>query len=151
MNLDYSKVKELLLVFAKLDDEYRDRVLSEAYKLSLMQGTKDRLKKDNVQFKNEKDFQDEVVKKTNETAEHIIDIMKKMDKLDDTQKASIFMLAQQLAGKSDYIQEPEISITIGSKNISMKEYLEKHLMMADYDEARKNVKKFMDENMQDSK
>lgn len=65
--------------------------------------------------------------------------MKEIDKMNDTDKATVFMVMNQLAGKSNLVQESDIIITVNQKDISMKEYLENHLVNIDYEKAKDAV------------
>ena len=40
MNINPEKIKELVLAYSELDEEYQNRLLKEAYKLQLMQTQK---------------------------------------------------------------------------------------------------------------
>ena len=69
-------------------------------------------------------------------------IIRTFKKINDTERAALIMMANQLAGKSA-MQETDISIRINQKDISMQEYVEKYLMNADYNEAKNMVKDFL--------
>lgn len=70
----------------------------------------------------------------------MLDVLKKID---DTDKAAIFMLLNQLSGKGNRVKESDVAITVNQKDISMKDYLEKYLFDADYDKAKEKVIQFM--------
>lgn len=145
MNIDPDKVKKLVLIFSKLDDEYQNKLLAEAIKLELMQGQKTLIKKENKTFKNEKELEEEIVERTNKRTDEAINLFEKIEKVGETELATLFMMVNQLAGKANSVEESDISITVNKKNVSMKEYLEKNLVNADYEKAKMQVDKFMKE------
>ena len=67
MNIDPNKVKELVLVFSKLDEEYQKTLLGHAHRLELMQSEKDRIQKENITYQTEKQLHLEVERRTHET------------------------------------------------------------------------------------
>ena len=145
MNIDPDKVKKLVLIFSKLDDEYQNKLLAEAIKLELMQGQKTLIKKENKTFKNEKELEEEIIERTSKRTDEAINLFEKIEKVGETELATLFMMVNQLAGKANSVEESDISITVNKKNVSMKEYLEKNLVNADYEKAKMQVDKFMKE------
>lgn len=51
MNINPDKVKELVLLFSKLDDDYQKELMEKAYELSLKQSQKNLIKKENKKLK----------------------------------------------------------------------------------------------------
>lgn len=145
MNVEPKRVKELVLIFSELDEDYQKQLMLEAYKLQLMQSQKNQIQKAGTTFKNDKDFREEIEKKTSERAKEAVDLINVMNKMNDTDKAAMFMMINQLAYKSNTVKESDITITVHQKDISMKEYLEKHLVNADYDEAKQKVSEYFEE------
>lgn len=145
MNIDPDKVKKLVLIFSELDEEYQNKLLVEAFRLELMQSQKKHIKAENKTFKTEKELETEIIKRSNKTATEAVQIMEKLDKVGDTEKAIFIIMVNQLAGKANSVEESDISITINKKEITMKEYLEKNLVNADYEKAKMQVDKFMKE------
>lgn len=143
MNIDPNKVKELVLVFSELDEEYQKKLLGEAYKLQLMQSQKKQIQKEATKYKTEDELQKEIEKRSNKRAKEALDLMEILDKASDTDKAAMFMVLNHLTGKAKTVQESDISITVNQKNISMKEYLEKHLTNVDYDKAENMLEGFL--------
>lgn len=78
-----------------------------------------------------------------ETAKDAMQMLDVLKKIDDTDKAAIFMLLNQLSGKGNRVKESDVAITVNQKDISMKDYLEKYLFDADYDKAKEKVIQFM--------
>lgn len=142
MNINPDKVKELVLAFSELDEEYQEKVLEETYKLRLMQGQKNQVRKEIEKYKTADEFQEETEKRFKKRAKEILDFMKIWDNASDTNKAAIFMAANHLTGRAQEIQKLNISISVNQRDISMKEYLEKYLIDVDYDKAENYVRKF---------
>lgn len=136
MNINPDKVKKLVLAFAELDEEYQDELLKKAYELELLQAEKNNIKKEGATFKNKEELQKEVVKRTNEATKEALDLIEILKTASDTEKASVFMLMNQLAHKSNTVKEADVSIIINQKEIPMKEYLEKYMFSADYNKAK---------------
>ena len=66
MNINPDKVKELVLLFSELDDDYQKELMGKAYELSLKQSQKNLIKKENKKFKSEKEYKEEIEKRSNE-------------------------------------------------------------------------------------
>lgn len=145
MNIDSNRIKELVLIFAELNEDYQERLMREAYKLQLMQSQLNNIQKEKVVFKNEQDLESEVKRRANERAGKILDMMELVDKLDDTKRASLMMFLNRMKGKENVMKESDITITVNERNISMKEYLEMYLAGTDYDEAKSQVDQYLKE------
>lgn len=146
MNINPDKIKELMLIYSELDEEYQERLFQEAYKLQLMQSQKKQMQKEDTIYKTEAEFQKELESRTGEQAAKILEVLDIFDKANDTDKAALFMMANYLARGKNYVREPDISIEVNQKEISIQEYLEKYLMNADYDKARDIVIKTLNED-----
>lgn len=119
--------------------------MKKAYVLQLKQSQLKQIQKENVHLKTDLDLQEEIDRRSCERAKEIKEMLDVLKKIDDTDKAALFMMINQLAGEENKVEESDISITINQKDISMKEYLEKHLLNADYDKAKEKVTGFLDE------
>lgn len=119
--------------------------MKKAYVLQLKQSQLKQIQKENVHLKTDLDLQEEINRRSRERAKEIKEMLDVLKKIDDTDKAALFMMINQLAGEENKVEESDISITINQKDISMKEYLEKHLLNADYDKAKEKVTGFLDE------
>lgn len=53
MNIDPNKVKELVLIFSELDEEYQQKLLREAFKLQLMQIQKNQIQAEGKTYRTE--------------------------------------------------------------------------------------------------
>lgn len=145
MNIDSNRIKELVLIYAELNEDYQKRLMCEAYKLQLMQSQLNNIQKENTTFKNEQDLENEVKRRTNEVAKEILDLAKFLKQSSDTDKAAVILMMNRLAGRENIKQQTDITITINERNISMKEYLEMYLVGADYDEAKSLVDQYLEE------
>ncbi len=146
MNINPEKVKELVLIYSELDENYQKELMKQAYALQLKQTQLNEIKKEKLQFKTEFELQEEVDKRAAKRAEGIMDILEVLKKADDTDKAALFMVVNQLAGKGNIVKESDITITVNRNAMSMKDYLEKYLFDVDYDKAKEKAIKFMSES-----
>lgn len=55
MNINPDKVKELVLLFSKLDDDYQKELMTKAYELCLKQFQKNLIKQEGKKFKSEEE------------------------------------------------------------------------------------------------
>lgn len=145
MNIDPNKVKELILIYSELDEEYQKKLLGEAYKMQIMLSQKKQIQKEATKYKTEDELQKEIVKRSNKSAKGVLDLVKMLDEVSDTDKAAVFMMINRMARNSDTVQESDISITINQKEISVQEYLEKHFFNVDYDKVKSMVNGFMND------
>lgn len=111
-----------------------------------MRSQKKQMQKEDTIYKTEAEFQKELESRTGERAAKILEVSDIFDKANDTDKAALFMMVNYLARRKNSVCEPDISIEINQKEISMQEYLEKYLMSADYDKARDIVIKTLNED-----
>lgn len=142
MNINPEKIKELVLLFAELDEEYQKELMAKAYTLSLMQSQKNQMQQEKSIYKTDKEREDEIKRRSNQRAKEAMEIVENIEKMNDTDKAAMFMLLNRLAGKGNMVQKPDISITINQRDISMEEYLKNYLLNADYDKAKDKVQDF---------
>lgn len=145
MNINPKKIEELILVYSKLNEEYQKELMQQAYILRLKQSQLNQIQKEQKTFKSDKDLQEEIQKCANITAERASSIMDMVDKMGETDIASLMIIANQLSGKGNIIEESDVSITINQKEVSMKEYIEKYLADADYGKAKEKASSIMDE------
>lgn len=145
MNIDPKRVKELILIYSELNEEYQKELMRQAYTLQLKQSQLKHIQKENMHFKTDRDLQEEIDRRSCERAKEIKEMLDVLKKIDDTDKAALFMMINQLAGEGNKVEESDVSITISQKDISMKEYIEKYLMDADYKKAKQKASSIMDE------
>ena len=119
--------------------------MKKAYVLQLKQSQLKNIQKEHVHLKTDLDLQEEIDRRSCERAKEIKEMLDVLKKIDDTDKAALFMMINQLAGEENKVEESDVSITISQKDISMKEYIEKYLMDADYRKAKQKASSIMDE------
>lgn len=145
MNIDPKKVKKLILIYSELNEDYQKELMQQAYILRLKQSQLNQIQKEQKTFKSDKELQKEIQKRANKTAERALNVMDMVEKMGETDIAALMIIVNQLSGKGNIVEESDVSITISQKDISMKEYIEKYLMDADYRKAKQKASSIMDE------
>ena len=143
MNINPEKVKKLVQIYSELNEEYQKELMKQAYTLQIKQTQLNQIKKEGIKFKTDNELHAEIDKRSVETAKDAMQMLEVLKKIDDTDKAAIFMLLNQLSGKGNRVKESDVAITVNQKDISMKDYLEKYLFDADYDKAKEKVIQFI--------
>lgn len=144
MNINPDKVKELVLLFSKLDDDYQKELMGKAYELSLKQSQKNLIKKENKKFKNEEEYKEEIEKRSNERVKETIDLLQIFNKIDDEGKAQLAIVLDKLSN-GDLTRKTDIEIKINSKKVSLKDYIEEVLPQADFKSANKKATEYLKE------
>ena len=68
MNIDPKKVKELILIYSELNEEYQKELMKQAYILQMKQSQLNQIQKEDKRFKTDRALQEEIDKRTNECA-----------------------------------------------------------------------------------
>jgi hypothetical protein len=123
MNVDPDKIKELVLIFSKLDDDYQMELMKQAYVLSLKQRQKNLIQKENKKFKNNNDFEKEIEHRSNQRAKEALGMVEIFEKVGDKEKAELIVLLDKLSGGS-FTNKTSIEIKINEQKVSMRDYLE---------------------------
>lgn len=144
MNINPDKVKELVLLFSKLDDDYQKELMGKAYELSLKQSQKNLIKKENKKFKNEEEYKEEIEKRSNGRVKETIDLLQIFNKIDDEGKAQLAIVLDKLSN-GDLTRKTDIEIKINSKKVSLKDYIEEVLPQADFKSANKKATEYLKE------
>lgn len=144
MNINPDKVKELVLLFSKLDDDYQKELMEKAYELSLKQSQKNLIKKENKKFKNKEEYKEEIEKRSNERVKETIDLLQIFNKIDDEGKAQLTIVLDKLSN-GDLTRKTDIEIKINSKKVSLKDYIEEVLPQADFKSANKKATEYLKE------
>lgn len=144
MNIDPDKVKELVLLFSELDNDYQKELIAKAHELSFKQCQKNLLKKEGKYFKSEEEFKNEVKKRSNEVAKESLELVKKFVKIDDDGKAQLVILLDKLS-HGDLTRKTDIEIKINSKKVPLKDYIEEVLPKADFISANEKVTEYLKE------
>ena len=140
MNIYPDKVKELVLLFSELDDDYQKELMSKAYELSLKQNQKNLIKKEGKHFKNDEECKNEIEKRAKES----LDLLQIFDKVGDGEKAQLAIVLSKLS-HGDLTQKTDIEIKINSKKISLKEYIEEVLPKANFESANERATEYLKE------
>ena len=111
MNINPDKVKELVLLFSKLDDDYQKELMGKAYELFLKQSQKNLIKKENKKFKNEEEYKEEIEKRSNERVKETIDLLQIFNKIDDEGKAQLAIVLDKLSN-GDLTRKTDIEIKV---------------------------------------
>ena len=138
MNINSKYIKELIDVAVTLDDEFQKISLAKMYELQLEQKAKWKIEKKNLaegKKMPEIIIKDEIKTEANKLAKEILDMADMLDRMNSNQKAAMAMMMEKLSPGA-FTREEEISIVINSKTISLKDYLEKMLPDANYNDAR---------------
>lgn len=138
MNVKPDKIKELVLIFSRLDDDYQKELMKQAYVLSLKQSQKNLIKKENKKFKNNNDFEKEIEDRSNQRAKEALDMVEIFEKVGDKEKAELIVLLDKLSGGS-FTKKTSIEIKINEQKVSMKDYLEEILPGVDFYTTNKTV------------
>ena len=138
MNINPDKVKELVLFFSELDDDYQKELMSKAYELSLKQSQKNLIKKENKKIKSEEEYKKEIEKRSREINKEILDLLQIFDKIDDEKKAQIVIILDKLSHGNITIKT-DIQIKINSKKVSLKDYIEEDDFMLTYGDGVSDV------------
>ena len=144
MNINPDKVKELVLLFSKLDDDYQKELMGKAYELFLKQSQKNLIKKENKKFKNEEEYKEEIEKRSNERVKETIDLLQIFNKIDDEGKPQLAIVLDKLSN-GDLTRKTDIEIKINSKKVSLKDYIEEVLPQADFKSANKKATEYLKE------
>lgn len=144
MNINPDKVKELVLLFSELDDDYQKELMGKAYELSLKQSQKNLIKKENKKFKNEEEYKEEIEKRSNERVKETIDLLQIFNKIDDEGKAQLAIVLDKLSN-GDLTRKTDIEIKINSKKVSLKDYIEEVLPQADFKSANEKATEYLKE------
>lgn len=144
MNINPDKVKELVLLFSELDDDYQKELMGKAYELSLKQSQKNLIKKENKKFKSEKEYKEEIEKRSNERTKESLDLLQIFDKIDDEGKAQLAIVLDKLSN-GDLTRKTDIEIKINSKKVSLKDYIEEVLPQADFKSANEKATEYLKE------
>lgn len=112
--------------------------------LSLKQSQKNLIKKENKKFKSEKEYKEEIEKRSNERAKESLDLLQIFDKIDDEGKAQLAIVLDKLSN-GDLTRKTDIEIKINSKKVSLKDYIEEVLPQADFKSANEKATEYLKE------
>lgn len=135
MTVDPKQVKDLVTTFCELDEEYREKALTAVNKVFFEYIANKECNQRNIP-----------VTEKNQTSiyKEIIEILKLLQQLDETQEASVAIFMEHLQPGS-FTEESELQITLNQKRLSINEYIEKVLPNANIKDAKKWVEEFEEE------
>lgn len=151
MNIDPDRIKELILIFSELDEEYQMELLKKAYVLGSRQNQKNIIAKEKIPFKNDFDYKQEIENRSRESAKKLLVMSQKLKEMNKDQLVEVLILMDKLSSNKGISQDTDIEIKINKKNISLKDYIEKELPEVDFREANKKVDKYIKENSIETK
>ena len=97
MNINPDKIKELVLLFSELDDEYQKELMNRAYELSLKQSQKNLIQKESKKFKTEEEYKNEIEERSNKVVKESVALLELFDKIGDEEKAQLAIALDKLS------------------------------------------------------
>lgn len=144
MNINPDKIKELVLLFSELDDEYQKELMNRAYELSLKQSQKNLIQKESKKFKTEEEYKNEIEERSNKVVKESVALLELFDKIGDEEKAQLAIALDKLSHGS-LTKKTDIEIKINSKKVSLQDYIEEVLPQVDFKTANEKVDKYLKE------
>ena len=144
MNINPDKVKELVLLFSELDDDYQKELISKAYELSLKQSQKNLIQKEGLKFKNEDEYKNTIEDRNSIVAKKSLDLLHIFEEIGDEEKAELTIVLDKLS-HGELTKKTDIEIKINSKKVSIKDYIEEVLPHADFESANEKATEYIKE------
>lgn len=141
MLIDTKKVKELLKVYAELDEQRQEKLVEKAWILHFEQIAEERLKKEKKQYSDD-DVKEAFVEMFNESEDLIELIMN----ANEEQLASVYLFLSKLKGRN-VCEDEKIKIILESEEISIEEYIRRNFANVNY----KKIDAIVNNYLQDSK
>ena len=141
MLIDTKKVKELLKVYAELDEQRQEKLVEKAWILHFEQIAEERLKKEKKQYSDD-DVKEAFVEMFNESEDLIELIMN----ANEEQLASVYLFLSKLKGRNA-CEDEKIKIILESEEISIEEYIRRNFANVNY----KKIDAIVNNYIQDSK
>ena len=141
MLIDTKKVKELLKVYAELDEQRQEKLVEKAWILHFEQIAEERLKKEKKQYSDD-DVKEAFVEMFNESEDLIELIMN----ANEEQLASVYLFLSKLKGRN-VCEDEKIKIILESEEISIEEYIRRNFANVNY----KKIDAIVNNYIQDSK
>lgn len=150
MNINPEKFKRLALIFAKLDNDYQNELMQQAYILELKQSQKNQIQKEKKIFKSEDEFKGEIEHRSNKRAKEVMDMLELFEKVGDSEKAQLLVLIDRLSG-GKMTQKTEIEIKINQQKVAVKDYIADILPGVDFIQVNNKVNGYLKEIDEDKK
>lgn len=144
MNINPDKIKELVLLFSELDDDYQKELMGKAYELSLKQSQKNLIHKEGKKFKTEEEYKKEIEERSKKRTRESLDLLEIFNKIGDEEKAQLAIALDKLS-HGNLTKKTDIEIKINSKNVSLQDYIEEFLPQVNFKTANEKVDKYLKE------
>lgn len=133
MNIDLSRIKNLVSLFSKLDEEYQGELLATAYILFFKQEAKKHIsekKQKQSKYALKAEIEDEAAKGIESTC-NIIEMFLQMR---DEQKAEFLIIFNHMSG-GQVAKKTDVEVRINQKYVSIEEFLKEIFPSVDYGTA----------------
>ncbi len=130
MNINSENIKWLIEIFANLNDERQNKLMREAIRLQFEQGQEYIAAKRKEKI-DEKQLASRTIKRIKKTG----DLLEAFDNMNKEQQAAFWMFINELS-KGELAKDEEILIQINSRNITIEEYLNRHMPGVNIDKAK---------------
>jgi len=144
MNINTGRIKELVLLFSELDDDYQKELMDKAYELSLKQSQKNLIHKEGKKFKTEEEYKKEIEERSKERVKKSLDLFEILNKIGDEEKAQLAIVLDKLS-HGNLTKKTDIEIKINSKKVSLQDYIEEVLPHADFKSANEKAEEYLKE------
>ena len=135
MNIDPDKIKELVKIFAELNEKRQMVLMNKAIYLLFEQGQENNINENQQPISTE-----ELNKRTSDSIKEAVKLINIMEDLDKNQMAALGLLVNELSN-GEFAKEEEIQITINSHKISIEDYINNNLPGADINKAKEILEK----------
>lgn len=132
LNINYDKIDRLVSLFIQLDDDGQNKVMAEA----LMQLARMSQKRNGLVL------EDEITEGVNKEFNDIVNLVELLKKLNDKNKAAIFMEMQMLAYKGLYVPEVDVKVNVNMSKRHLREIMAESYPTIDFDEMYKYLVKY---------
>lgn len=147
MNVNPTKVNELVKIFVTLNEEYQNKAIASLLELSVEQKVAENYDNENKTNKKKDSpfLRKEAIKEQKRDEMHgLVKMLQMVSEMDAKQLAALTMAMEELEPGA-FTQQEDIAITINSKQITMEEYIKQMFPDVDYASTKKFVKEGLDE------
>lgn len=131
MNFNIDKAKELLKIFSKLDEKKQNELLAKAFEMKFEQSNKARLEKTGLPITD-----NNLSELRTEFLDMAKPLMDNWDNMGPNYHAALAILMNEMTdGK--LTKEENIDFVISTRQLSISEYIEKHIPGANIEDAKK--------------
>ena len=140
MKFDVEKAKELMKIFGHLNETNQKELILKAYEMEFDQNAKKQLSNSGIVETNKS-----LVELKMQLGDRVEGFLNLMDDMGPNQQAVLAFAMDEIT-KGDFTKEEYIDFIVGSRKLSVSEYIEKYIPGADVEEAKKiynSIKKDM--------